>query len=579
MPGDPMPQPSIPSDQPLAAAVAERFPYALEIALSGGGLRATGYTLGALLYLVHSGLNSQVKNIVSVSGGSITNAFVAAHCDFKSAEIEPFRIVAGSLLRRIARRGLWQNWWIRLYALTFAILISCCITAAFATFGLLTLPFAWTRANYLPFLTFGSTTLLLLLLGYLRSWPIAKWLQSVLLKESTRPSTISELTCRSVDHVFCATDLKFGLPYFFSTAEGGRQFSPIIGRASAANVSLTMATRASAAFPPLIPPVLYRPNQTWVHLDAGGWSYRLNTLPRHVWLSDGGIFNNFGTEWHQLREDLWLYECAYHTELKRAEMLDPFVARPDQTAHMTRYGEVQLAVDASQIAQGGHYYSLAIPAIGFIVNVVRTLNVLYGSTLSGRSKNADRDAWTRMQAFPSKWLRNSPEIMCNRLKSFSRKYESNLNAVNSYYDGALRLYVPYSRPLADIAFFFSHFDPLAEHAGERADCAFKRDEALQSYPKDVKPRCEKVRTSFTKLRDRRALMLLIAGYLNTREVLFCAFHHPPLSVPPADWFETLLDDEPPKAARANEKAVSNARPLDHIEVGHKRLKPRSPVPL
>jgi NTE family protein len=43
----------------------------LGVALSGGGFRATVYGLGALLYLVDSGLNKQVTSISSVSGGSI----------------------------------------------------------------------------------------------------------------------------------------------------------------------------------------------------------------------------------------------------------------------------------------------------------------------------------------------------------------------------------------------------------------------------------------------------------------------------------------------------------------------------
>jgi len=46
------------------------------IALSGGGHRATLFALGALLYLVDSGRNKDVTMISSVSGGSITNAFL-----------------------------------------------------------------------------------------------------------------------------------------------------------------------------------------------------------------------------------------------------------------------------------------------------------------------------------------------------------------------------------------------------------------------------------------------------------------------------------------------------------------------
>ena len=52
-------------------------PASIGLALSGGGHRATAYALGVALYLVDSGLNTKVRTIASVSGGSILNAFIA----------------------------------------------------------------------------------------------------------------------------------------------------------------------------------------------------------------------------------------------------------------------------------------------------------------------------------------------------------------------------------------------------------------------------------------------------------------------------------------------------------------------
>jgi predicted acylesterase/phospholipase RssA len=49
----------------------------LGVALSGGGNRAAAFGLGALLYLVDSGVNRHVTTISSVSGGSLLNAFIA----------------------------------------------------------------------------------------------------------------------------------------------------------------------------------------------------------------------------------------------------------------------------------------------------------------------------------------------------------------------------------------------------------------------------------------------------------------------------------------------------------------------
>ena len=47
------------------------------IAISGGGHRATLYSLGGLAYLADAGLNKSVVAIASVSGGSITNGYLA----------------------------------------------------------------------------------------------------------------------------------------------------------------------------------------------------------------------------------------------------------------------------------------------------------------------------------------------------------------------------------------------------------------------------------------------------------------------------------------------------------------------
>ena len=118
---------------------AEPFPWTLEVALSGGGLRASAYALGALLYLVHSGLNVKVKNISSVSGGSITNAFVACECDFSKPVDSAFLKVVSPLARKIAFSGLlqrWQSWaWGILVGIVALALLVCLLVLAYAFVG------------------------------------------------------------------------------------------------------------------------------------------------------------------------------------------------------------------------------------------------------------------------------------------------------------------------------------------------------------------------------------------------------------------------------------------------------------
>lgn len=55
------------------------------VAMSGGGHRAALWGLGALLYLVDSGLHRDVTTISSVSGGSITNGVVGKEVDYRRA--------------------------------------------------------------------------------------------------------------------------------------------------------------------------------------------------------------------------------------------------------------------------------------------------------------------------------------------------------------------------------------------------------------------------------------------------------------------------------------------------------------
>src|SRR5687768_7625600 len=78
----------------------------LAVSLSGGGHRATLFTLGALMYLVDAKANANVSSIASVSGGSLTNGFVGQTLNFRQAESAEFRDrVAAPLATQIANKG------------------------------------------------------------------------------------------------------------------------------------------------------------------------------------------------------------------------------------------------------------------------------------------------------------------------------------------------------------------------------------------------------------------------------------------------------------------------------------------
>lgn len=98
------------------------------IAISGGGHRATLFALGALLFLVDSGRNKDVTTVSSVSGGSLTNAFLALlprYCDGKSfREIDDSRIfdqAAAVFAKQIAGDPRW--WWASVFSYSLVLAI------------------------------------------------------------------------------------------------------------------------------------------------------------------------------------------------------------------------------------------------------------------------------------------------------------------------------------------------------------------------------------------------------------------------------------------------------------------------
>ena len=114
------------------------------VALSGGGFRASLHGLGALMYLVDAGLNQRVTSIVSVSGGSITNAFAYANCDFRSVHTEHFDAVAARLVHIITQRGLIWSWPMIVFLFVVGSVFALSLTALVSTWaGFWTTGMSW----------------------------------------------------------------------------------------------------------------------------------------------------------------------------------------------------------------------------------------------------------------------------------------------------------------------------------------------------------------------------------------------------------------------------------------------------
>ena len=96
------------------------------LALSGGGHRASLATLGALMAIVDRGLGPKVIQVSSVSGGSITNAFVAQRARIEKTAPGELDDVARELATTIIRQGVLTRGWIAALLLTAVVLVLLC---------------------------------------------------------------------------------------------------------------------------------------------------------------------------------------------------------------------------------------------------------------------------------------------------------------------------------------------------------------------------------------------------------------------------------------------------------------------
>ena len=257
------------------------------VALSGGGHRATLFSIGALLALVDRGLNRRVVQISSVSGGSITNAFVAQRCHVDQlgpGELDP---IAGELIGTIVRRGVLSRAWI-------AVIVGSAVAVGAAVGGVL-----WSLG--VPALV-GLLAGLVIVSGVLLSSGliVQRLLNRRYFSPGRRAGRLGDLADRRVEHVFCSTDLVLGQPVNFTSWDGGtawRLTGPAAVPYAAGGLSLAEVVRASSAFPG-IPPLrlrvdskLGRPRRTGVRQPRTGV----------LFLADGGLWNNLGS--HVLREN------------------------------------------------------------------------------------------------------------------------------------------------------------------------------------------------------------------------------------------------------------------------------------
>lgn len=333
------------------------------LALSGGGHRATVWALGVLLYLVDAGMNRNVGTISSVSGGSIANGVLAHSVDFAETDPEHFRTAIRPALTHVARDGLF--FWGRQ---TNAYLV--------ATLGSLTagavLVVAWpvaaavTGATELPPAVHvaGGAGLFLLLLG---SWLFSR--RSVVVERALArvhfggsPGPRLADVRRRTEHVFCATELQSGYHVYLAPAF---VHSYAFGTGAPADLTLAAAVQCSACLPFAFAPRRLPAGRHHFAVPPGG-----PVPPRHLVLSDGGVYDNMADQWLVGLPD----------RVRRNAGLPIRTTRLDH----------QVVVNAGGTNRLRGMRAATLPFIGDLLTLRRVNDILYAGTTSHRRQQLVR---------------------------------------------------------------------------------------------------------------------------------------------------------------------------------------------
>lgn len=316
----------------------------LGLALSGGGHRATLFTLGALLYLHDSGRNRDVTIITSVSGGSLTNAFLSqARPAYESPQAQDdFEPAISQFARGIAgRRTVWWLSWFVYLVLLAAICgpwIDWTPGARWATAGLglaiwsfLIGPrsggslWSWWGVWLYVGATLGAVAAAIspytplehslrlalaaaaaagtLLRHRVAGHAMERFIRAVTPRAASSPPS-------RILHLLCATEMQSGEQTIF--CPGKFIVSPIFGIEPDANFALREGLQPSAGFPVAFPPRRLRSSRFGFPLARhfadrlvdDGIRFSPPGLPRYLVVSDGGIRDNMGTSWFSIQSPL-----------------------------------------------------------------------------------------------------------------------------------------------------------------------------------------------------------------------------------------------------------------------------------
>jgi hypothetical protein len=322
----------------------------LAVALSGGGHRATLFGLGVLLALVDRGLNTCVKQISSVSGGSILNAFIATRCDFSKTSTSDFDNIAASIACKVVHRGV----------LTRPIIIALLSGILAPPLILLLLAYRAMISWWLAAPLVISWLCLALLRGLIVEWLIELRYFPPEIKVTISPpflqirrTRISSLSHNSIEHIICCTSLGDGRPVNFLLVKGGLLGAGEWAKQTVPHLAIASVVRASAAFPG-IPPRRFR----FLWNKSSPLGIALEAPKRKtIFLADGGVWNNLGSQ------------------MIRGGPLD---------AGGINAGSPLILADASAPLARQKLLPYYIPGWAFIRSLRRMINIQYANTVDPR---------------------------------------------------------------------------------------------------------------------------------------------------------------------------------------------------
>ncbi len=314
------------------------------VALSGGGHRASLFGLGALLYLTDAGKNKDVTSIASVSGGSLTNGFIAQNLSFSQTSPEQLRSVATGLTTRVARTGtLWAGAETKLYVALLAVVGIACLAIPFVPSPI------WLRV--------------LLFLGLLWAFASLAGARGQVCGRAFARTLFGATLLRdidtNIDHVFCATDLHAGEHVYFS---GRFVCAYRFGWGEPSDLPLHSVVQASASLPGAFPP-RWLPTSSHDFVDPQDPDAANAEV---MVLVDGGVYDNMGDQWGsgvRRRNERWKSHF-------------PALHEPDEL----------IVVNSSAGLGWTSQSKLRMPLLGELLALLRDKDVLYDNGTSVRRR-------------------------------------------------------------------------------------------------------------------------------------------------------------------------------------------------